>query len=185
MMDGWWAVASWPVLWDVFVHFLLLSMLAVGGAVTLAPEIHRYMVGQTGLLTDMQFTSAIAIAQAAPGPNLLFITIMGWQIGGPLGALATTVGIIAPAAVLVLTVHRISHAHADAIWVRATKEGLAPLAIALMLSTAWILCEPWVLDGRTGLMAAVALATVLTLLTRIQPVILIAAGGLAGGLGLI
>lgn len=183
-LDGW-PVASWSILWDVFLHFALLSMLAVGGAVTLAPEMHRYMVDQTGLLTDMQFTSSIAIAQAAPGPNLLFVTIMGWQIGGPLGALATTVGIVAPAAALVLTVNRISHAHSDAIWVRSTKEGLAPIAIALMLSTAWILSEPWIFEGRTGLIAGVIVAALITFFTRVQPVLLILAGGLAGGFGLI
>ena len=43
---------------------------------------HRYLVSDMGWLTDAQFTASIAIAQASPGPNLLFVTVMGWQIAG-------------------------------------------------------------------------------------------------------
>jgi len=172
-----------PVLFDVFQHFLLMSLLATGGAITLAPEMHRFMVGETGLLTDMQFTSSIAIAQAAPGPNLLFVTVMGWQAAGAWGALATTIGVLTPSAILVILVHRFSNSRADSAWVQAMKEGLAPVVIALMLATAWILAEPW-FDNPRVLILLVA-AMLLTTLTRIAPVLLIAGGALVGGLGLL
>ena len=44
-------------LFDLLIHFLILSLLATGGAVTLAPEMHRYMVTEMGLLSDAQFTA--------------------------------------------------------------------------------------------------------------------------------
>ncbi|WVN42363.1 chromate transporter [beta proteobacterium MWH-UniP1] len=171
------------VLFEVFQHFLLMSLLATGGAITLAPEMHRFMVGETGLLTDVQFTSSIAIAQAAPGPNLLFVTVMGWQAAGAWGALATTIGVLTPSAILVILVHRFSHSRADSVWVQAMKEGLAPVVIALMLATAWILAEPWF--DNTRVLLLLVTATALTTLTRIAPVILIAGGALVGGLGLL
>lgn len=171
------------VLFDVFQHFLLMSLLATGGAITLAPEMHRYMVGQTGLLTDTQFTSSIAIAQAAPGPNLLFVTVMGWQAAGVWGALATTIGVLTPSAILVVLVNRFSNSRADSAWVQAMKEGLAPVVIALMLATAWILAEPWF--DNVNVLALVMLAAGLAAFTRIAPVLLIAVGALIGGLGVL
>ena len=75
---------------DLFTHFAALSLLGVGGAITTAPDMHRYLVGEKQWLTDPQFTSSIALAQAAPGPNVLFVALMGWNVGlnagGGLGA---------------------------------------------------------------------------------------------------
>ena len=66
----------------LFGHFLLLSLLSIGGAITVAPDMHRVMVDQMGLLNDAQFNASIAIAQAAPGPNVLFVAVMGYQAAG-------------------------------------------------------------------------------------------------------
>ena len=73
----------------LFGHFLILSLLAVGGAITTAPDMHRYVVDQHHWLIDAQFSASIAIAQAAPGPNVLFVAAIGWNVAGPLGAPAT------------------------------------------------------------------------------------------------
>lgn len=168
---------------DLFLHFLLFSLLATGGGISLAPEMHRYLVSETGLLTDTQFTSAIAIAHSAPGPNILFVTVLGWQAAGPWGALATTVGVIGPASILVLLVSRFSHSRANMPWVKAMKEGLAPVVIALMLATSWILCEPWFDNVR--LLTLVVAAMLVAALTRVPPVALIAVGAVIGAMGLL
>src|SRR5690606_35095755 len=70
----------------MFVRFLSLSLLSVGGAISTAPEMHRYLVSQNGWLDDAGFTTSIAIAQAAPGPNLLFIAVLSYQVFGLTGA---------------------------------------------------------------------------------------------------
>jgi len=72
------SAADW---WSMFQHFASLSLLAVGGAITTAPDMHRYLVDQTHWLSETQFTSSIALAQAAPGPNILFVALMGWNVG--------------------------------------------------------------------------------------------------------
>ena len=66
---------------SLFLHFVSLSLLAVGGAITTAPDIHRYLVDEQHWLTHYQFTSSVAIAQGAPGPNVMFIALMGWNVG--------------------------------------------------------------------------------------------------------
>lgn len=70
--------ADWLAL---LAHFLSLSLLAIGGAITTAPAMHSYLVDDKAWLTDSQFTSSIALAQAAPGPNVLFIALLGWNVG--------------------------------------------------------------------------------------------------------
>src|SRR5574337_1201628 len=79
--------ADWLAL---FAHFLMLSLLSIGGAITTAPEVQRYMVYSTGWISAAQFNASIALAQAAPGPNLLFVALVGWNlglnVGGGLGA---------------------------------------------------------------------------------------------------
>jgi hypothetical protein len=66
---------------DFFVHFASLSLLGIGGAITTAPDMHRYLVDEKNWLTDATFSSSIALAQSAPGPNVLFVALMGWQVG--------------------------------------------------------------------------------------------------------
>ena len=70
----------------LFAHFVVLSLLAVGGAITTAPDMHRFVVGEHHWITDAQFSASIAIAQAPPGPNVLFVAVIGWNVAGPLGA---------------------------------------------------------------------------------------------------
>jgi hypothetical protein len=79
-------------LFALFLHFLSLSVFATGGAMALASDMHRYVVEQHGYITHIQFVNSIALEQAAPGPNVLFVTVMGWQIAQLPGAIATTLG---------------------------------------------------------------------------------------------
>ncbi|MBA3624530.1 MAG: chromate transporter, partial [Methylibium sp.] len=119
------------LLLSLFGHFLLLSLLSIGGAITVAPDMHRWMVVEQQLLSDAQFTSSIAIAQAAPGPNVLFVAILGYQAAGLLGAAVTLVGILLPSATLALLASRWGHARQDWRAIRAFKLGMAPVTLAL------------------------------------------------------
>ena len=65
----------------LFLHFCELSVLAIGGAISAAPDMHRYLVVENHLLNEAQFSSSITLAQIAPGPNVLFVSLMGWNIG--------------------------------------------------------------------------------------------------------
>jgi chromate transporter len=168
-------------LWALFGHFLLLSLLSIGGAIATAPEMHRYLVLEHGWLTDAQFTASIAIAQAAPGPNVLFVAVMGWSVAGPLGALATMTGILVPSTALSLWASRWGASRRETRGVRAFTSGMAPLTIGLLLATGWVLAGTTA--GRIGAMALVAATVVVTLRTKLSPMWAVAAGAIVGASG--
>lgn len=182
-MSGGHAILSLGEWLGLFGHFLMLSLLAIGGAIATAPEMHRYVVGQHGWLTDAQFTTSIAIAQAAPGPNLLFVAVIGWNVAGGLGALVTMLGMLIPSTALTLIAARYSARRNESRGVRAFIAGLAPLTIGLVFSTGWILSEPSRHDGAS--MTIVIVATLVTWRTKLSPIWLVAAGALAGALGFV
>lgn len=165
---------------ELFGHFLLLSLLAIGGAITVVPDMHRVLVIQLGMLTDAQFNASIAIAQASPGPNVLFVAVMGYQSAGMLGAAAALCGIMLPSTTLALAAARWSHARRQQRGVQAFKSGMAPIVIALMFATAWILT---VQVPGWGQAVVVLVATLLVWRTRVHLLLLIAAGAALGALG--
>ncbi len=161
-------------------HFLLLSLLSVGGALGVAPEMHRWMVEEQHLIDATQFASAIAIAQAAPGPNVLFVPLLGYHAAGLAGAAAALVGITLPSAILALVVTRWGRAREDWRVVRAFKAGMAPLTLALIAATGWLLAAP-LAEWRSLLLTA--LAALLVWRTRLHLLWLIGAGALCGMAG--
>ena len=166
----------------LFGHFLLLSMLALGGGLAPAPDMHRYVVVQQHWLTDSQFTSSVALAQAAPGPNLLFVAAVGWNVAGLVGVLVTMVGILLPSTTFTLAVSRWGHTRRESRGVRAFTAGMAPLTIGLVLATGWVLTEPS--RGSPGAVALVVVSAAAMLRTKINPLWLVGLGAIVGGLGL-
>ncbi|MBK9134348.1 MAG: chromate transporter [Betaproteobacteria bacterium] len=171
-------LADWAAL---FGHFLLLSLLAIGGAITTAPDMQRFVVGERHWLTEAQFNASVALAQAAPGPNVLFVAVVGYNVGGLAGAFATMVGTLLPSTLLTLRASHWNAANATAWPVRALHAGLAPVTIGLLLATGWILFEPQAGDWAS---AALALGTIIFMLrTRLSPMWPIACGAIAGAAG--
>ena len=167
---------------NLFSHFLLLSLLSMGGAMSAAPDMHRYLAQEHGWISDVDFTASVAIAQAAPGPNVLFVAVLGWNVAGPLGMLATLTGILLPSATLAVAASRWGHARKDAPLVRAFTHGMAPLTLGLLLATGWVLAEPS--RHHPGALALVGLTAVVAWRVRIAPIWLVAAGAVMGVLGL-
>ena len=132
---------------SLFLHYLTLSLLSVGGAITTAPDMHRFLVDQQHWLSDAQFNASIAIAQAAPGPNVLFVALLGWNVGlnaggvptGLLGVFLALAGILIPSTVLTYAAAQWGHRNRELRLVRSFKQGMAPIVVALLIATAWIL----------------------------------------------
>lgn len=185
---------------DLFLHFASLSLLAVGGAITTAPDMHRYLVSEQGWLTEAQFSSSIALSQAAPGPNVLFVALLGWNVGlnaggGPsagwtawalamLGVLVTMAGIMLPSSILTYTATQWGHRNRDLRAVRAFKTGMAPIVIALLIATGWLLSaahKDWARDWPLWLLTACS--ALLVWRTRVHLLWMIGAGAVIGALG--
>ena len=126
------AATDW---WALFAHFLAMSMLAIGGAVAVAPEIHRYIVDERAWIDDTQFSAAIALAQAAPGPNLLFVPVIGYAVAGFGGAAVALLGMLIPSTTLALAATRWGRRRREQRGVRAFVAGMAPITIGLILCT--------------------------------------------------
>jgi chromate transporter len=177
---------------SLFLQYLSLSLLAVGGAITTAPDMHRYLVVQQHWLTEAQFNASIAIAQASPGPNVFFVALMGWNVGlntgssaaGMLGVFATMSGMLLPSTTLTYLAARWGHANRELRAVRAFKLGLAPIVIALLIATGWILTSAHDQAARDWpLWALTLICALLVWRTRIHMLWLLGAGALLGWFG--
>lgn len=197
-------VMDWADWLTLFGHFLLLSVMSVGGAISTSSEMHRFLVEQHGWLTQQQFNGAITLAQAAPGPNVLFVALMGWQVGlnagstgaALLGVLVTMVGVLTPSSIMTYTAARWGYRNRHLRAVRAFKQGMAPVVIALLLSTAWLLASSAARPSIGPAAAAPALgpwalwliaiaSCILMWRTRLHLLWLLAAGAVLGACGFI
>lgn len=181
--------ADWLAL---FLHFATLSLLAVGGAITTAPDMHRFLVDRQHWLTDPQFSASIAIAQAAPGPNVLFVALMGWNVGlnaggyatAALGLLAAMLGVLLPSSTLTYVCAQWGHRNRHLRGVRAFKQGMAPIVVALLIATGWVLAGTQgdaAHNWRLWLLAAVVAVVVWR--TRLHLLWLLGTGALLGAFG--
>lgn len=177
---------------NLFFHYLTLSLLSIGGAIATAPDMHRFLVEQQHWLTDAQFNASIAIAQAAPGPNVLFVALLGWNVGlnaggiltGLLGVFLSLMGILIPSTALTYAAAQWSHRNRDLRAVRAFKQGMAPLVVALLMATSWILSSASSLkDWPVWLITAIT--AVIVWRSQIHLLWLLGAGALLGWYGLI
>jgi chromate transporter len=172
--------ADWLAL---FGHFLMLSLLAIGGAMGTAPDMQRYVVGERGWLTEQQFTDSVALAQAAPGPNLLFVVVVGYNVAGLAGALVALAGMLIPSTAFALGASRYAARNRQTRAVRAFVAGMAPITLGLLLATGWVLLEP--VRHVPGALLLAAGTLLVGWRTRLSPVWLIAAGAVVGAAGLV
>jgi chromate transporter len=179
---------------DLFAHYLMLSLMSVGGAISTTPEMHRYLVEQHHWLTQAQFNESIALAQAAPGPNVLFVALMGWNVGLNAGSMAaaflgvavTMLGIMIPSTVVTYVLAQWGHRNRELRAVRAFKQGMAPIVIALLLSTSFILGAAGGNPAHDWPLWLLALVSGLVIWrTKIHLLWVLAAGALAGALQLV
>lgn len=167
---------------ELFREFAVLSFVAFGGATALLPEMHRVVVEQHQWLDNTTFTNLYAIAQAAPGPNVLVVTLIGWKVAGLGGALAATLAMCLPMSVLIYLLIDRWESFAGRRWQKAISLGVAPLAVGLVFSGATLIA------GSAGLSLwawGLLLATgVINCKSKLHPLWLIALGAFAGLLGL-
>lgn len=174
--------ADWA---QLLLYHLSLSLLAVGGAITLAPDLHRKLVSEQGWLSEAQFNQSMALAQAAPGPNVLFVAMMGWNVGfQSAGALVCLLGVMTPSSILTLVATRWCQRHRERLTVQALRQGLAPIVVGLLLATSWLLGRSGgqaAQDGRLWLLTLVC--AILVWRTRLHMLWLLATGAMLGIMG--
>jgi chromate transporter len=167
---------------DLFREFAVLGIIAFGGVNTILPEMHRQAVEVHLWMTDVQFRQLFAIAQAAPGPNFMIVTLVGWHVAGLFGALAATFGLVVPTFALAYAVSGAFRRFREARWRKAVQGGMIPLTVGMIASGAFVLSTS---QARWPLMLATGGTFLLVTFTRIHPLIPLAIAGACGYFGLI
>lgn len=172
------------VFWGLLSVFSVISLLAIGGANAMLPEMHRQLVELRGWLDDATFSQLYALAQAAPGPNILVASLMGYWIGGGAGLVAATLGMLVPAAAIAWVVGGVTQRLAEHPWLKAVQAGLVPIAIGLILAaglTMAMASSGGRFDGPGIVWLAVTLvSTLFVWRTDFSPLWVLAGGGVLG-----
>jgi chromate transporter len=163
--------------------FGLMSLFAVGGANAAIPEMHRVAVDVRHWMTDKQFADVFAISQMSPGPNVLIVTLIGYSVAGVAGALAATLAMCVPTAVLAYYVSRLLLRSSQSRWPAIIQGTLVPLSIGLMGASGLILALTSDRTWPAGLVTATT--AVLVFATRLNPLWMLLAGGCLGFAGVI
>lgn len=163
--------------------FGTLSLLAFGGTNSVLPEMQRQVVSVHGWLTAQQFASLFALAQAAPGPNILVVTLIGWRVASLPGALVATLSVAAPSSLLTYVVGHLWHRFRHATWRQAVQRGLVPVTAGLVMASAALLIRTTATDP--GTIAVVVVATVVLLFTRVHPLVVLGAAAALGAAGVL
>jgi chromate transporter len=147
------------------------------------PEMHRQVVELNGWMNNADFAALFAIAQAAPGPNVIFVSLIGWKLAGIPGALVCTFGMCAPSALLAFTVGRLWDRFRHSPWRQAIERGLAPITIGLVLGSGCLLVQAT--GTRWPLLAVAAITAVLSYRSSNNPLWWLAGAAVLGGVGIL
>jgi chromate transporter len=170
-------------IWALAATFGVLSLFAIGGANAVLPEMHRQAVEVHFWMTSERLTDLFAIALAAPGPNIIIVTLIGWDVAGPVGSLVATTAMIGPTSLLAYFVGQVWERFRFARWRIAVQAGLNPLTIGLVGSTAFVLARE--VDTSIAATALTLGTAALLIFTRLHPLIFLGAGAVLGIFGLV
>ncbi len=155
--------------------FLRTGLGAYGGGFAIVPHLHATLVGN-GVLSERQFTDAVAIGKLTPGPVLLMATFIGYVKSGVAGALVSTAAIFAAPFMLTVALGGWLARYRSRRAVRAALRGLTPAVVGTIAAAAITLAGG--LRGPGEIAIAVAVGLTLTRF-RVNPVFMLAVGGAA------
>jgi chromate transporter len=163
--------------------FGLMSLLAIGGANSTIPEMHRVAVDVQHWMSDARFADMFAISQLSPGPNVLIVTLIGYHVAGIAGALVATFAMCGPSAVFAYFVSTALRQSSHLSWPAILQAALVPISIGLMCASGLVLT---LTSDRTWIAATITIgAAALTLTTRLNPIWMLVVGGILGFAGIV
>ncbi len=171
-------MAGVNILLQIAALFGKLSLLAVGGVNSTLPAIAREVVDDRHWMTREQFAQLFAIANAAPGPNMLVVVLIGQRVGGVAGGAVAGLAMVLPAGILVLLVSGLWDRFRHARWRRVLQAAILPITGGLVLAAAVVLMEA--ADSSAMLVAVTAVAAGLLYWSKLHPLWVLAAGTVVG-----
>ena len=161
----------------------VLSSISFGGFPTVLPDVHDFAVAE-GWVTDHEFANLFAVSQVTPGPNMiLMMSLLGLEVGGISGAVIVALATFGPPCLMYYLSYRLWDRFRDMPWQRIVRRGLAPLTIGLVIAGGYVMARSAAGGWQSAAVTAAAVALMLG--TRLNPLWLLTAGGVLGGLGLL
>jgi chromate transporter len=171
-------------IWLLSMQLVILTFAALGGGLAmLMPELQRFVVLEHGWMSNEAFIAAFTIGQAAPGPNFLYVTLIGYHLAGVQGALMALFAVLVPPGLACYLLLRFGVTRMSQRFQLAMRNGLAPVSAGLMLSFGWVLCLSVNTNWRAALLTIVTV--MLLLRTKVNPVLLVLVGALLGVSGVV
>ncbi|MEA9601866.1 MULTISPECIES: chromate transporter [unclassified Polynucleobacter] len=159
------------------LSFGLLSLLAVGGGTAVLPEMQSLLAHQFGI-DHLRFVHIYSIGQIAPGPNMLMVLVIGFQVAGLVGAGVVLLSFFLPSSILCFYAGRIWNRFGESPWRRTIQNALEPISIGLMISGVYAVAKSSIVSPITLGLALISLYFILR--TKINPVFVILGSGLLG-----
>jgi chromate transporter len=164
---------------NLALSFSLLSLLAVGGGTAVLPEMQSLLSHRFGI-DHTQFVHIYSFGQLAPGPNMLMVLVIGFQLAGLLGAGIVLLSFFLPSSVLCFYIGRLWNRFGENPWRRTIQNALEPISIGLMASGVNAVAKASIVGGITAALALVSFYLILR--TKINPVLVILGSGGFGAL---
>jgi chromate transporter len=172
-----------PVLWELAAQFFVLSLLSIGGANAVIPEIHLRAVETKHWMTDSDFAQLFALSQAAPGPNVLIVSLVGWKAAGIVGGIVAMLAMCGPSSFLTYGVAHAWERFRDAPWRIAIQRALAPVTVGLILASGYVLTRT--ADHSWSAYAVTGATLLLVLRTTLHPLWMLGVAAALGAFGLV
>ncbi|ENX11975.1 hypothetical protein F895_03480 [Acinetobacter sp. CIP 64.2] len=167
------------ILLTLAIVFTQLSLLAFGGGNAILPEMQHQVVTVHQWMSAEQFSSLFAMAQAAPGPNMMIVPLVGWHVAGPAGLLVTSLAKFGPSSIITIYALKFwERFKANPLRARFEK-ALKPITVGLVLVSAWLIADA---SAQNLLLVVIVIVTaILGMFKKIHPLWVMAAGA---GLGI-
>ena len=167
------------ILWTLVIVFTQLSVLAFGGGNTILPEMQHQVVTVHQWMTAEQFSSLFAMAQAAPGPNMMIVPLVGWHVAGPAGLLVTSLAKFGPSSIITVYVLKFWQRFKDHPLRARFEKALKPITVGLVLVSAWLIADA---SAQNALLILIVILTaILGMFKKVHPLWVMALGA---GLGI-
>lgn len=121
------------ILLQLFVSFLQIGLLSIGGGYAAMPLIRSQVVETHHWLSMSEFTDLVTIAEMTPGPIAVnSATFVGIRIAGLPGAIVSTIGCILPSFVIVTVMGYLYYRYSKLTWLQSILGSLRPAVVALI-----------------------------------------------------
>ncbi len=179
-----------PSLWQLFRVWFQMGLQSFGGGMATLYMIRRAVVNQHSWLTADEFTRDWALCQAAPGINLICMTILiGRQVAGIPGALVAVFGLLLPSVAITITMTALYATFRDSALLQSAIHGVVPATVGLGLLLSVSMARPLLAANRRESMLSLVVGVILLvgsavalLLWQLPVILVLCTAGLVGAL---